>query len=119
MFLAVTIISMTVRFARQVNGLRRISLPKRLTVAAAIPERGFVRVELADLGERALRVVPTQEVDGAAVRDPSRPRRLNGARQVTLPAPLMEAVDLTVHEWVHVSQSPEGDALLVERAGEL
>lgn len=117
--LAVTIISMSVRFARQVSGLRRISLPKRLTEAAAIPELGFVRVELAPAGVKALRVLPAEQTAGAARRDPTRPRQLNLARQVTLPAPLMDAVALAVLEWVHVSRSPDGDGLLVEPAGML
>lgn len=60
-----------------------------------------------------------QPSDGAARRDPTRPRRLNPARQVTLPAPLMEAVSLAVLEWVHVSRTPDGDGLLVEPAGRL
>lgn len=116
MLIAVIIISVNLRFPRQVNGLRRVSLPKRLQEAAAIPEEGFVRVDRAASPVRALTLTAVESPVPAGVRDPDRPRRLNRTRQVTLPAPLMEAIDLQILQWVYVSLSEDHAAVLVEPA---
>lgn len=118
LFLAVIIISM-IRFARQVSGVRRISLPKRLQEAAAIPDLSYVRIDRMPPPTKALLVRLAAASVNLGVRDPARPRRLNGARQVTLPAPLMEQIDLKVLEWVYVSRVLNGPGLLIEPAGVL
>lgn len=108
---------MKIRFPRQVSGLRRVAIPKKLALAAAIPAEGFVLVERPP-GPRAVLVMsPAQEVQGAARRDPERPRQLNKARQVALPAPLMDAIGLAPLQWVYLSRAEEGVGVLLEPAG--
>lgn len=110
---------MPIRFPRQVSGLRRVAIPKKLAVAAGLRDEGFVRVASSPGPDLVLLLSPAEENSAAAVRDPTRPRQLNSARQVTLPAPLMDAVGLAPLDWVYLSRADEAAGVLLEPAGEL
>lgn len=120
--LTVSIISMSVRFTRQVSSLRRVTIPKKLAVAADIPDKGYVVVTKPRRSPPVLLLTPVPEPEDKKekdTRDPARPRRLNPVGQVTLPAPLMNLVRLEPLQWVYVSKSNSGTGVLIEPAGDL
>lgn len=102
--ITVIIISMNPTVARQVNGLRRVGVPKSLAELTGIEANQYVTISRSKSSRWTLLVRPAVGPDEEAhVRDPHRPRRVNAMLQVTLPLTLMAHIELEKHEWVFLS----------------
>jgi hypothetical protein len=100
--------------ARQVNGLRRLGVPKAMAELTGIGANQYVTITRSTRSRWTLIVRPAAGPEEEAhVRDPDRPRRVNATLQVTLPLTLMAHIELRKHEWVFLSLDSQRRGLRV------
>lgn len=111
-------INSMVVFARRVNGLRRVSIPKHLADGARVGH-GPGRTATLEIGQHpssATRILLTASTGEDPVPVGSWRRKITPVLQVTLPAELMRNMQMNVGDWVYLSAGPAESQVCLIRA---
>lgn len=114
-------INSMVVFARRVNGLRRVSIPKRLADAARMGY-GPGRTAIVEIGQHpsiATRILLTASTAEGPVAVGSWRRKVTPVLQVALPAELMRNAKVNVGDWVYLGAGPMESQVCLIRATDM
>lgn len=110
-----------IAFARRVNELRRVSIPKRLADGARVGHGPGCTaiVEIGQHPSNATRILLTASAAEGPVPVGSWRRKVTPVLQVALPAELLRNVHVNVGDWVYLSAGPMESQVCLIRAADL